>query len=54
MFKRENRIIRCHQSLLVNPNMIVGLDWASEQLILPLDIKVPVGEKYRDKIAPFI
>jgi DNA-binding LytR/AlgR family response regulator len=54
MFEHENAIIRCHQSWLVNPNKISGFDLASEKLILPFDIRIPVGERYRDEIAPFI
>ena len=53
-FEREDSVLRCHKSCFVNPKMIRGVDITNNELILPFDIKVPLGDNYKDNIAPFI
>ena len=54
LFQNSQDIIRCHQSFLVNPNFIRGLDVNKEELILVNNIKIPIGETYKNNVAPFI
>jgi len=54
LFAQKNALIRCHQSWLVNPKKIKAIKYSTEELILPRDIKIPMGSSYRDNIEAFI
>ena len=54
MFGNENTLIRCHQSWLVNPKLIMKVDGINDLLILVDEVKVPFGRTYLDNLAPFI
>jgi len=52
MFLRQNTLIRVHQSWLVNPRHVIDYDLAYDKLILTGDIRVPIGDHFRDNILP--
>ena len=54
LFENDKDMVRVHQSWLVNPKMVRGLHLTKEELTLVSNIKIPVGETYKHKIAPFI
>jgi len=45
-FSNKNTLLRCHQSWLVNVNMIEKVDGISDMLILSNGIQVPFGRSY--------
>lgn len=53
-FEHSQDIVRCHQSWLVNPKYIRGYDVNEEELILVNNIKVPLGQTYRQNVEAFI
>jgi len=52
LFSAPNKMIRCHQSWLVNPRVIVGE--TRRDLILTSGLQIPFGEKYTDSLKPYI
>jgi len=52
LFSAPNKMIRCHQSWLVNPRVIVGE--TRKELILISGLQIPFGEKYTDSLKPYI
>jgi DNA-binding LytR/AlgR family response regulator len=54
LFENDKDIIRAHQSWLINPKMIRGLNLVKEELILVNNIHIPVGETYKKELSPFI
>jgi len=54
LFDQKDALIRCHQSWLVNPKQIKAVNYSTEKLILPHDIKIPMGNSYRGNIEEFI
>ena len=50
LFENPNDIIRVHQSWLINPKMIRGLDLVKEELTLASNIKIPVGDTYKHNL----
>jgi len=54
LFENDQDVIRCHQSWIINPRFIRGYDVTKEQLILAENIKVPLGETYKQNVALFI
>ena len=54
-FTRKKTLIRCHQSFLVNPRYIDGIDWRNDELILTNGKKLAMGgENYIQYLEPFI
>jgi len=54
LFQNNPDVVRCHQSWLINPKFIRGFDVNKEELILVNNIKVPLGDTYKQNVASFI
>jgi len=54
LLENNKDIIRVHQSWLINPKMIRGLNFLKEELTLVSNIKVPIGATYKEQLAAFI
>lgn len=52
LFSSPTCMIRCHQSHLVNPLVIIGQ--RGDQLLLPFGEKVPLGGEYADNIEIYL
>ena len=52
LFSSEKQMVRCHQSWLVNPRVIIGE--TKDQLILSQGLKIPLGDDYRGQIEPYL
>ena len=48
MFSSPDKMIRCHQSWLVNPRVIIGE--AGRDLVLASGLKIPMGGEYRNNV----
>ena len=53
-FEDGRDILRCHQTWLINPYYIRGFDVAQNEMILAQNIRIPVGESYKDAFTQFI
>jgi len=53
-FDNERDILRCHQTWCINPNFIRGFDVAEDEVILIEDIRIPVGDTYKESLEKFI
>lgn len=51
---KDFKLIRCHQSYLVNPALILEYNHKKEMLVLIDGTTIPVGISYFDEIRPFI
>jgi len=54
LFQNSQDVVRCHQSWIVNPNFIRGFDVNKEEIILANNIKIPLGDTYKQNVASFI
>jgi len=54
LFQNNQDIVRCHQSWLVNPKSIRIFDVSKEELILVNNMKIPLGDTYKQNVASFI
>jgi len=54
LFQNDQDMVRCHQSWLVNPKSIRIFDTSKEELILVNNIKIPLGDTYKQNVASFI
>jgi len=54
LFENDKDIVRCHQSWIVNPKFIRGFDVNKEELILVNNMKIPLGDTYKQNVASFI
>ncbi|MCL2559357.1 MAG: response regulator [Turicibacter sp.] len=52
-FENSKDVLRVHQSWIVNPKMIRGLDLAREEITLLSNIRVPIGDTYRRDLRPY-
>jgi len=53
-FENGRDILRCHQTWIINPYYIHGFDVVQNEIILAQNIRIPVGESYKDAFAKFI
>jgi len=53
-FDNENDIARCHQSWFVNPKFIRTFNVHTDEIILANNMNIPIGDTYRNDLAPFI
>ena len=51
LFSSPDKMIRCHQSWLVNPRVITGE--TRKDLILVSGLKIPLGGEYRDNVGTY-
>lgn len=54
LFQNEQDVVRCHQSWLINPKFIQGFDVNKDELILINNIRIPLGDTYRQNVASFV
>lgn len=54
LFQNRQDVVRCHQSFLINPKFIRGFDVNEEEIILVNNIKIPLGDTYKQNVASFI
>ena len=51
MFADKNMLVRCHQSWLVNPKMIMKVDGINDMLILSNGFQIPFGRTYLKNLS---
>ena len=51
LFSSPDKMVRCHQSWLVNPKVIIGD--TKNDLVLLSGLKIPIGGEYRDNVESY-